>query len=164
MINLRATSAFVAAHIVSVIIHNAFVYFDLFALPKSGFIMHTMQASLYVFISLMAIDLKLRLAALAITFFYIIIAINWAFLERGIEVQLQSYFYEYFASIIMTINIIVIYLLGRDSGIHLFNRLSDRFHFVNKVRLFFGSVYNSSVHYINLHVSNTHIKSEKKYK
>jgi hypothetical protein len=87
-------------------------------------------------------------------------AVNWAFLESSGETHIQAYFYNVFPSIIMTMNLIVIYLLGKDGAIHMVNTLFKRYTFLSKVQLFLRSVYSNSVFNMVLPISQKNFKSQ----
>ena len=158
--DLRAAIIFIAAHFLSAFIYNLFVFNGTMHDGLSGFSMHLLQASIYLIISLVSMKKELRIASLAITSAYVLIAANWFLLERGIELDIQSYFYAHFSSIIMTIDLIIIYLLGRDSAIRIFNNVFARRRLHNKFRLFHRSSNHNSVCNIDLPVCTPHIKNK----
>ena len=153
--DVKAAVIFIAAHFATMSIYTLLVNN---ALWQPGFILHMLQASVYLFIPLININFKLKLASFVTSILYFLIAINWLLLERGIELAAQVYFYNYFASIITTINIIVIYLLGKNSAIHFFNMFSTSNNFFNKLRLHFRNVNNNNIFNLNLSFNNTNFK------
>mgnify|MGYP003679528815 CR=1 FL=1 len=148
--DLRAAIIFIAAHFLSAFIYNLFVFNGTMYDGLSGFSMHLLQASIYLIISLVSMKKELRIASLAITSAYVLIAANWFLLERGIELDIQSYFYAHFS----------IYLLGRDSAIRVFNNVFARSRLHNKFRLFHRSINHNSVCNIDLPVCTPHIKNK----
>tara|TARA_R110000782_G_scaffold32435_1_gene79076 strand:+ start:15 stop:443 length:429 start_codon:yes stop_codon:yes gene_type:complete len=127
---------------------------------QNGFTLHMLQALVYFAVMSLNVEFKLKIVSFVTSIFYVLIAINWLLFQREIEVQMQTYFYDHFTSIIMTINLIVIYLLGKDGAIHLFNMFFKRHSFFSRVRLFFRSANINSVHNINLPIRNQNIKSQ----
>jgi hypothetical protein len=152
---VRAVIAFIAAHFATYFIYLAMV-------GHNGFALHMTQALPYIAISTLNIDFKLRIVSLSTAFAYILIAVNWLILERGIELKIQELFYSSFASIIMTLNLIVILILGTDSGIHLFNRISNAIRVFNKPRLFSGSANNNRVLSCDISISKENNQGEKR--
>jgi hypothetical protein len=132
----RAAFIFIVAHFLSVGVYDLLVVGDEFAIPKGGFILHMLQAA--VFASLLSLKLKFELSLTAgiISIWYFLMAVNWAFLESSGETHIQAYFYNVFPSIIMTMNLIVIYLLGKDGAIHMVNTIFKRYTFLSRIRLF----------------------------
>lgn len=131
--NLRAAIIFTVAHFASVAIYNLLVVNNEFAISKGGFVLHMLQASVYTSILFLNLKLELLIASAITAIFYCLAAINWAFLERGIEVGMQVLFYDAFSSIIMIINLTVIYFLGKDSAIHLFNIVFKHYPFFRRI-------------------------------
>ena len=101
---VRAVIAFIAAHFATYFIYLAMV-------GHNGFALHMTQALPYIAISTLNTDFKLRIVSLSTAFAYILIAVNWLILERGIELKIQELFYSSFESIIMTLNLIVILII-----------------------------------------------------
>jgi hypothetical protein len=159
-IDMRAAIIFIAAHFVSTGIYNLLIVDGDFVISKGGFILHMLQASVYSSIIFLNFKFELSIAAGVTAIFYCLIAINWVFLERGIELDIQSFFYDSFSSIIMTINLIVIYLLGKDGAIHLFNMLLRRHTFLSRIQLFFRNSSDSSIHNVTLPFGDKDIKSK----
>ena len=159
-IDIRAAIIFIAAHFVSVGIYDLLVVNDKFVIAKGGFVLHMLQAAVFLSLPLLKLKFELSVAAAATAICYCLNAINWAFMERGIEVGIQSYCYSNFASIIMTINLIVIYLLGKDGAIHLFNRLLRYPDFRSRVQLFFRGADSNSVRGIDLPISAQDFKDK----
>ncbi len=155
----RAAFIFIGAHFLSVSIYDLLVVGDEFAIPKGGFILHMLQAA--VFASLLSLKLKfeLSLTAAVISVWYFLMAINWALLARAGETDIQSYFYDLFPSIIMTMNLIVIYLLGKDGVIHMVNTIFKRYTFLSRIRLFLRSAYSNSVFNLALPISQKNFKN-----
>ena len=158
-IDMRAAIIFIAAHFASMYIYNSIFVNGEFIVDRGGFVLHMLQASVFVSLLLLNLNFKLLVAAGVTSIFYTLLAINWFFLSRWEETIFQSYFYDYFSSIIMTINLIVIYLLGKDSAIHLFNMLLKRPSFFSKIRLLFRSNGSDTIRNINLSVSPQNFKS-----
>jgi hypothetical protein len=152
---VRAAIAFIAVHFGTYFIYLAMV-------GHNGFALHMTQALPYIALSTLNINFKLRIVSLLTALAYILIAVNWLILERGIELKIQELFYSSFASIIMTLNLIVILIIGTDSGIHLFNRISNAIRVFNKSRLFFGSAHNNRVLNCDLSISKKNTQGEKR--
>tara|TARA_R110000772_G_scaffold262521_1_gene381607 strand:- start:152 stop:664 length:513 start_codon:yes stop_codon:yes gene_type:complete len=157
--DVRAAIIFIVAHLITaciyiVIVNNSDIIW------QSGFTLHMLQALVYLSIMYLKLGFKLKVAALITSVFYVLIAVNWLLFQREIETQIQTYFYDHFESIIMTIDLIVIYLLGKGGGIHLFDMFFKRHSFFSKLQLFFRSGYINSVCNINLSISNPNIKSK----
>jgi hypothetical protein len=159
--DLRAAIIFIAAHFVSVGIYDLLVVGDNFAIPKGGFILCMLQASLFLSLTLLKIKFELSIIAGITSIFYCLMAINFFCLARWDETGIQNYFYSVFPSIIMTINLIVICLLGKDGAIHIFNKFFMRRSFLSKIQLFLRGVSNNSVCNINAPISVKNFKSEK---
>ena len=155
--DLRAAIIFIAAHFVSVGIYDLLVVGDNFAIPKGGFILYMLQAALFLSLPLLKIKFELSIIAVITSIFYCLMAINFFCLARWDETGIQNYFYSVFPSIIMTINLIVICLLGKD----IFNKFFMRRSFLSKIQLFLRSVSNNSVCNINAPISVKNFKSEK---
>ena len=156
IINLKAAAIFIVAHFATVIIHNAL-------LNQGGFVVHMSQAAVFLFVCNMAIDFKLRIAALVTVIFYALLGVNWLLIIRGIDVTIQKYFYDSFASIIVTIDLIVLFLLGKDGGIHIFNKFFSRHPFYNKIQLFYRSFDYSRLRNLNLFISTKNNQIKEKY-
>ena len=146
---------FIVAHFVTAIIYTLIVDSEIW---QSGFVLHILQASVYVFISFMSMSFKLKIASFVTAICYFLISVNWLLLERGIEIDAQAYFYNHFGSIITTINLIVIFLLGKDSATHFFNMLFTSNSFFNKCRLHFRNDNNNIIFNLDLLVSGKNIK------
>ena len=159
-LDMRAVIIFIAAHFASVGVYNSLVVDGAFAISDGGFILHMAQATIYSSISFFKLSFKLKVIACVTAVFYCLLAINWVLLDRGIEVNIQSYFYDTFSSIIMTINLIVIYLLGKDSVIHLFNMFLKRPSFFSRIRLLFRGVGSDAIRDINLPIRPQNFKSQ----
>jgi hypothetical protein len=157
--DVRAAIIFIAAHFLSMCIY-LLVINNSNAVWQSGFTLHMLQALIYFAVMSLNVGFKLKVASFVTSIFYVLIAINWLLFQREIEVQMQTYFYDHFASIIMTINLIVIYLLGKDGAIHLFNMFFKRHSFFSRVRLFFRGPNYNRVRNINLPIRDTDIKSQ----
>jgi hypothetical protein len=157
----RAAIIFIAAHFLTVGIYDLLVIGDEFIIPKGGFTMHMLQAAVFLSILLLNVKFELAIAAAATALVYALMAISWACTARWDSTFIQNYFYEVFPSIIMTINSIVICLLGKDGAIHLFNIFSKRTGFLNKIQLHFRGTSSNSVHNINAPICGKNFKSEK---
>jgi hypothetical protein len=118
------------------------------------------QALIYLTIVFINIDIKLRIASFVTFIMYGLIGINWLLFQREIEIEMQTYFYNNFASIITTMNLIVIYLLGKDGAIHLLNMFFSRIAFLNKLQLFFRDAYYSCICSVYLSFSYKNIESK----
>ena len=158
--DIKAAIIFIAAHFITLLFYYLIIVDKTFAIWQGGFVLHISQALIYLVITFISISVKLRIASLVISIFYGLIALNWLLLERGIEANIQAYFYEHFASIITTMNLIVIYLLGKDGAIHLLNMFFSRVPFLNKSRLFFRDAYYSCICSVYLSFSYKNIKSK----
>ena len=158
--DIRAAIIFIVAHFASMIIFKVLVVEDHFIIDKGGFILHTLQAFVFLCISFIPMSRKLQVMALLFTGFYCLIAINWSVLERGIELDAQAYFYTIFESIVMTLNFIVICLLGKNGAIYCFNWIYMRCNLHSKVRLFFRVFSNINIYNFNLSISTKDSKSE----
>lgn len=156
----RAAFIFIVAHFLSIGIYDLLVVGNEFAIPKGGFILHMLQAA--VFASLLSLKLKFELSLTAgvISVWYFLMAVNWAFLAHIGETGIQAYFYDVFPSIIMTMNLIVIYLLGKDGVIHMVNTIFKRYIFLSRVRLFLRSAYSNSVFNLVLPINQKNFKSQ----
>jgi hypothetical protein len=157
--NARAAIIFITAHFITmsiyfVVINNS----DL--IWQSGFTLHMLQASIYFAVMTLNLDFKLKVVSFLTSMFYLLIAINWLLFQREIEFEIQTYFYDTFSSIIMTINLIVIYLLGKDSAIHLFNMFLKRPSFFSRIRLLFRGVGSDAIRDINLPIRPQNFKSQ----
>tara|TARA_R110000868_G_C10372767_1_gene718563 strand:- start:23 stop:442 length:420 start_codon:yes stop_codon:yes gene_type:complete len=131
-LDVRAAIIFVVAHLVSMCIYIVIVNSS-DIIWQSGFTLHMLQALVYLSIMYLKVGVKLKVAALITSVFYVLIAVNWLLFQREIEVQMQTYFYDHFESIIITINLIVIYLLGKGGVIHLFDMLLSRHSFFGRI-------------------------------
>jgi hypothetical protein len=157
--NVKAAIIFIVAHFISMGIYTIVIN-NSNAIWQSGFTLHMLQALVYLAVMSFNIDFKLKFASFITSIFYVLIAINWLLFQREIEVDIQTYFYDHFPSIIMTINLIVIYLLGKDGAIHLFNFIFKHLAFFSRVRLFFRTRNYNNIRNINLPLSNSNIKSK----
>jgi hypothetical protein len=157
--DIRAAIIFIVAHFLTMAIYIVLAE-GFFMIWQSGFVIHMSQALVFLGVASLNIAFKLRVASFVTSIFYCLIAINWLLFERGIEVGIQTYFYDHFQSIIMTMNLIVIYLLGKGGAIHIFNMLHKRPNFYNKVLLLFRSVNHNSVLNINAPISGKNFKSK----
>jgi hypothetical protein len=162
--DIKAAIVFIAAHFITLLFYYLIIVDKTFAIWQGGFVLHISQALIYLIITFISINVKLRIASLVISIFYGLIALNWLLLERGIEVDIQAYFYEHFASIITTMNLIVIYLLGKDGAIHLLNMFFSRNALFNKSRLLLRNTYNNCLCYIYLSFSHKNIESKENSK
>jgi hypothetical protein len=158
--DVRAAIIFIAAHYLTIEVHNLLVIGDNFVIPRGGFILCMLQAAIFVSLLFLKIKFELAIAAGVTSIFYVFMAINWAFMSRWDEIAIQTYFYDTFPSIIMTMNIIVIFLLGKDGGIYIFNKLFKHHPFYNKTRLFFRTRNYNNIRNINLPIRNSNIKSQ----
>jgi hypothetical protein len=158
--DFKAAILFIAAHFLSVLIYKSLVVDDQFIIWQGGFVINMSQAFIYLIIVFINIDIKLRITSFVTFIVFGLFAINWFLIQRGIEGQLQIYFYEYFQSIIITLNLIVIFLLGKDGAIHLFNLFFSCNTFLNKSRLFLRNTYNNCLCHIYLSFSYKNIKSK----
>tara|TARA_R110000851_G_scaffold176388_1_gene323022 strand:- start:839 stop:1357 length:519 start_codon:yes stop_codon:yes gene_type:complete len=158
--DIKAAIVFIAAHFITLLFYYLIIVDDTFSIWQGGFILHISQSLIYLVIPFINISVKLRIASFAISIFYGLIAINWLLLERGIETNIQAYFYDSFASIITTMNLIVIYLLGKDGAIHLLNMFFSRIAFLNKLQLFFRDAYYSCICSVYLSFSYKNIESK----
>ena len=159
-LNIWATILFIVAHFATVYIYDLLVVDGEFAFIDSGVILHTLQASVYLIISIMPIKKSLRIASLLVVTAYVLIAASWLWLDMGLDFGTQSYFYDAFAVIMTALNLIIIYLLGRDGAIHIFNLLLSRFNSNSKIRLLFRSANHNRFCNINLFFSSQNIKNE----
>ena len=151
---------FIAAHFLSVFIYDLFVVDNSLSAGKSGVDLRALQASIYMIIPMFGMSKGLKLASLAVAATYILSAAAWLLHSLEAWLDIQSYFYAHFSSIIMTINLIIIYLLGRDSAIRIFNNVFARSRLHNKFRLFHRSINHNSVCNIDLPVCTPHIKNK----
>ena len=130
---------FIVAHFLSVFIYDSFVVDDEL-LNGSGVDLRALQASIYVIIPMMILSKELKLASLAVAGMYILSASEWLLFDHGIELDIQAYFYSHFSGIIDTLDLIIIYLLGRDSAIRIFNIVD-----VLIITVFVISIYLSAI-------------------
>tara|TARA_R110000851_G_scaffold201085_2_gene352258 strand:+ start:210 stop:722 length:513 start_codon:yes stop_codon:yes gene_type:complete len=158
--DLKAAIMFIVAHFLSVFIYDSFVVDDEL-LNGSGVDLRAMQASIYVIIPMMILSKELKLASLAVAGMYILSASEWLLFDHGIELDIQTYFYSHFSGIIDTLDLIIIYLLGRDSAIRIFNIVFDYCRINNQTRLFRRRTNNNSVCNINLSICYENIKNAK---
>lgn len=158
--DIRAAIIFIAAHFVSVGIYELLVVNDGFIIPKGGFIMHMLQAAVFLSILLLKIKFELAVAAAVTSVFYLLMAINWFCLSRWGEVGIQAYFHSVFPSIIMTINLIVIFLLGKDDVIPILNKFFKRLGFRSHLQLLFRSTRSHTVYNISLPLRKEDLKNE----
>ena len=158
--DMRAAIIFIAAHFLSMSAYHLIVIDGAFTIWQGGFALHMCQALIYLTIVFINIDIKLRIASFVTFIMYGLIGINWLLFQRGIEIEMQTYFYNNFEGIITTLNLIVIYLLGKDGAIYLFNMFLIRFNFLNKLQLFYRNVSHSRICNINLFFSSKNIKNK----
>ena len=126
LFDLVAAIVFVAAHFISVAVYDFVVVDDAYNILGGGFSLHLLIAAIYLAVSELGINYKLRMVALITAFVHVAMAANWSLLQIGFDAGIQSFFYDSFTSIIIAMNSIVIYLLGRNSAIHIFNALFVR--------------------------------------
>ena len=168
--DIRAALIFIAAHFLSVFIYlvaadGAFTILNSeFAIWQSGFTLHMLQAIVYFFVMTLNVSFKLKVASFVISILYLLIGGEWLLFQHNVKFLIQIYFYEHFASIITTMNLIVIYLLGKDGAIHLLNMFFSRNAFLNKSRLFLRNAYNNCLCYIYLSFSHKNIESKENSK
>ena len=159
-IDLRAAIIFIAAHFVSVGLYDLLVVDNEFVVAKGGFVLHMLQAYVFILVTSFSMSRELKITSLIIAVIYALMAINWSVLERGIESNVQAHFYGIFASIIITMNLIVIFLLGKDGALHIFNRLYMSLTFRGRIQLFFRDVHSNSVCDIDLPIGDSDFKSK----
>jgi hypothetical protein len=157
---------FIVAHFASMLIYmiaydGAFVIINNeFAIWQSGFTLHMLQATVYFIVMMSSVSFKLKAASFLISIAYLLIGAEWLLFQRDVNSKIQSLFLSNFPSIITTLNLIVIYLLGKDGAIHLLNMLFNRVSFLNKSQLFFRDAYNNCICHIYLSVSYKNIESK----
>mgnify|MGYP003658029498 CR=1 FL=1 len=157
---------FIAAHFLSMFIYlvaadGAFTILNSeFAIWQSGFTLHMLQAIVYFFVMTLNVSFKLKVASFATSVLYFLIGCEWLLFQHNVNAPMQIYFYEHFTSIITTMNLIVIYLLGKDGAIHLLNMFFSRVPFFNKLQLFFRDAYYSCIFSIYLSFSYKNIESK----
>ena len=162
--DIKAAILFVAAHFLSMSVYHLIVVDGAFTIWQGGFVLHMCQSFIYLVIVFANISVKLRIASFITFILYGLIGINWLLFQREIEIELQTYFYDHFSSIITTINIIVIYLLGKNGAIHLFNMFFSRLNVFNKLQLFFRNASNNNIHNIDLPFGAQNIESKEGHK
>ncbi len=158
--DMRAAIIFIAAHFLSMSAYHLIVIDGAFTIWQGGFVLHMCQALIYLTIVFINIDIKLRIASFVTFIMYGLIGINWLLFQRGIEIEMQTYFYNNFASIINALNLIVIYLLGKDGALHIFNMLFSNINLRNKTSLLFRNDSYHDIYNINLHLSDQNTKNK----
>ena len=156
--DVRAAIIFIVAHFLSALVYLIVVSNDL--IWQSGFTLHMLQAFIYLAVMSVNIGFGLKVMSFITSIFYMLIAVNWLLFQREIEVQMQTYFYNYFENIITAINLIVVYLLGKNGAIYIFNMLFVRCFCFNRIQLFFRSCNYNNIYSINLPIRNKDIKSK----
>ncbi len=157
---------FIAAHFASMLIYliaydGAFVIVNSeFAIWQSGFTLHMLQATVYLFVMTSNVNFKLKIASFMISILYLLIGAEWLLFQRDVNSKIQSYFLLNFPSIMTTMNLIVIYLLGKDGAIHLLNMFFSRIPFLNKLQLFFRDAYYSCLCTVHLSFSYKNIEGK----
>jgi hypothetical protein len=164
--DIRAAMIFIAAHFASMFIYmiaydGAFVVINSkFIIWQSGFTLHMLQATVYLFVMTSSISFKLKVASFLISITYLLIGGEWLLFQSDVNSKIQSYFLSSFPSIMTTLNLIVIYLLGKDGAIHLLNMFFKHIPFLNKSRLLFRDAYYSCICSVYLSFSYKNIKSK----
>ena len=157
--DLKAAIIFIAAHFISVFIYDTFIIDGRLLDGKSGVDLRALQASIYILIPMFSMSKGLKLASLSVATAYMLSATVWLMYSVKVESTMQAYFYAHFSSIIITLNLIVIYLLGVDSAIRIFNNVFARCRLCCKSGLLHRSADHYSVCNINLHVCTKNIKN-----